>query len=106
MMRVTIRGAPREDGDTCPVFQPASWWDPYDLMKDSRFRITDRGYHYSVACLNREEMSELQEKFRPRAEGIDHWKRDSDLLDANLTGHANNDRWWLVTLYEWDSGVD
>jgi len=105
VIRVTIRGAPREDGDPCPVFQPA-WWHPYDLVKDSRFRVVDPVYYYSVASLNRQEMRELQERFRPHTERVDHWKRDSDQLDRNLTDHANNERWWLVSVYEWESGVE
>jgi hypothetical protein len=105
-INVTIRAAPLKDGDSCPVFNPAVWWRGWDLMEDPRFRVTDPTYFYSVACLRVDEMRELQERFRPRAEGLDHWKRDSDRLDRELQGAENYGRWWVVSVYEWESGLD
>lgn len=103
---VAIRAAPKEDGDSCVVFNPAVWWRGSDLMEDPRFRITDPAYFYSIACLDLKEMRDLQNRFRPRAEGLDHWKRDSDRLDKELGDPENTGRWWLVSVYEWESGLD
>ena len=103
---VSVRAAPKEDGDACPVFNPAVWWKAKDLMEDPRFRVTDRIYWYSIACLDQKDMRELQERFRPRAQSIDHWRRDSDRLDALLADRENSGRWWVVTVYEWESGLD
>ena len=103
---MTIRAAPKEDGDSCIVISSAVWWWGWDLMEDPRFRVIDPVYFYSVACLSVKEMCELQERFRPRAEGLDHWKRDSDRLDRELQGAENYGRWWVVSVYEWESGLD
>ena len=103
---VSLHGAPKEDGDSCPVFNPAVWWPGWELIKDARFRVTDSAYFYSVACLSVDEMGELQDRYRHRAEGLDHWKRDSDRLDRELAGAENYGRYWVVSVYEWESGVD
>lgn len=103
---VTIRAVPMKDGDSCPVFNPAIWWQGWDLMKDPRFRVIDPACYYSVGCLDVEDMRELQERYRPPAAGLDHWQRDSDRLDNELRGAARYGRWWVVTVYEWESGVD
>ena len=105
-IRVTIRAVPKEDGETCSVFNPAIWWPGWDLMKDVRFRVVDPVYFYSVACLSVDEMRELQDQYRPRAEGLDHWKIGSDRLDSELRRAENRGRWWLVSVYEWESGVE
>jgi hypothetical protein len=75
-------------------------------MKDPRFRVTDPIYFYSVAFLDLEEMRELQGRFRSRAEGLDHWKRESDRLDNELGNRENGGHWWVVSVYEWESGLD
>jgi|SRR5581483_19026 len=105
-IRVTIRAAAMEDREPCAVFCPAIWWPGWDLMKDPRFRVIDPAYFYSVACLSVKEMRELQDRYRPRAEGLEHWKRDCDRLDRELEGADNYHRWWLVAVYEWESGVE
>ena len=105
-IEVVIRAAPKEDGDPCLVFDPVYWWRGRDLMGDSRFRVIDPAYFYSIACLSGKEMIELQERFRPRAEGLDHWKLDSDRLDSELGNPRNNGRWWVVSVFEWDRGLD
>lgn len=51
-------------------------------------------------------MCALQHRFRTRAKGLDHWQRDSDPLDSLLAGPRNRGRWWVVTVYEWESGLD
>ncbi len=104
-IEVSLRAVPKGDGDPCPAFNTAVWWRGGDLMKDPRFRVTDPVYFYS-ACLSVDEMRELQEGFRPRAEGLDHWKRDSDRLDRELQSAENYGRWWVVSIYEWESGLD
>jgi hypothetical protein len=103
---VNIRAAPQQDGESCSFFNPAVWWWGWDLMRDPRFRVIDPFYFHSVACLGLKEMRELQERFRPRAEGLDHWKRDSDRLDEELANPENSGRWWVVSVYEWESGLD
>ena len=103
---VSIRAAPKEERDPCPVFVPAVWWQGCDLMKDPRFRIINRACFFSVACLSVEEMCDLQERFRLRAKGLDHWERDSNRLDRELAKQENNGRWWVVSVYEWESGLD
>lgn len=51
-------------------------------------------------------MREFQDRFRSRAKGIDHWERDSDQPDNLLADPENEGRWWVVTVYEWESGVE
>jgi hypothetical protein len=87
---------------TCCVFAEVRLY----FMKDPRFRIIDPAYFYAVACLSVDEMRELQSQYRPRAEGLDHWKDGSDRLDSELQGGENSGRWWLVSVYEWESGVE
>jgi hypothetical protein len=57
-------------------------------MKDPRFRVTDPIYFYSVAFLDLEEM------------------RESDRLDNELGNRENGGHWWVVSVYEWESGLD
>lgn len=103
---VSIRGAPIIDRDECPVFNPAVWWKAEDLLGDGRFRVLDPIFHHSVASLTREEMRDLQERFRPLAEGVAHWKRDSDRLDSSLRDRETSGRFWVVSVYEWQSEFD
>jgi hypothetical protein len=100
-MWVNIRAAPQKDGEPCPFFNPAVWWRGLNLMGDPRFRVIEPDYF--VACLSVKEMRELQERFRPRASGVDHWDRDVERLDKEL---RKDGRWWVVSIYEWDSGYD
>jgi hypothetical protein len=60
---------------------------------------------YRVTCLNCHEMREFQNRFRSRAQGLDHWQRDADHLDALLADPRNARRLWRVVVYEWDSGI-
>lgn len=103
---VGIRGAPVNDGDACPVFNPAVWWKASILTEDVRFRVVNAQYFYSVACLGREDICTLQERFRPYAELVENWKLESDRLNACLADDQHSGRWWVVTIYEWESGVD
>ena len=75
-------------------------------MRDPRFRILDPAYWHSIACLDQTDMRQLQNHFRPRAEGIAHWRRDSDRLDSLLADPQNGGRWWVVSVYEWESGIE
>jgi hypothetical protein len=101
-LAVTIREAAQDNGERCAFFDTAFWWDPAALMKDPRFRVLDRACYYGVASFMTKEMKELQNRFRPAAEHLQ--KRESDRLDLNLD--EDGDRWWVVTVYEWESGLD
>jgi hypothetical protein len=104
---VSIRGAPMTEGDSCPVFNPAVWWRAESLIDDIRFRLIDGVCHYSIACLSRDEMRDLQERFRfPYSEITKHWMFESDRLDSCLSDEMMSGRWWVVAIYEWESGID
>lgn len=103
---VGIRGVPTEDGDYCPVFNPAVWWKPWEIWKDPRFRVVDPIYYRAIACLEREEMQDFQQRFQHYAKITDHWKDDSDRLDQYLNDPKMSGRLWVVTIYEWESGID
>jgi hypothetical protein len=81
---VGIRAAPMEDGDSCPVFNPAVWWQPDHFWRDAPFRGIDPVFYYSIACLDLKEIRDLQVRFHRFAEITDNWKRESDRLDAFL----------------------
>ena len=103
---VGIREVPTTDGDRCSVFNPAVWWKAEDLMKDPRFRVTDSSFWYSIGCLSTDELRTLQKQFRRVASITEHWTRDSDRLDVLLADPDKSGRWWVVTVYEWESGVE
>ncbi len=103
---VAIRAAPLKAGDSCPVFNPAVWWKAEDLLNDARFRVVDRLYYHSVACLYHQEMRDLQRKFQRYAAVTDHWQRESDRLDRLLDNPEMSGRCWVITIYEWESGLD
>ena len=100
---VSIRAIPTDDGEACAVFNPAAWWHPSDFMRDKRFRVVEPNYYLAVACLQVDEMRELQAKYRPYAQDVEHWKTESDRLDGLLAGP---ERYWHVAIYEWESGLD
>ncbi len=102
---VMLRGAPQKDGEACPVFFSVSWWDYDALMKDSRFRVTDPELYQAVACLRPEEIRELQDRYRSQA-WTELLRRESDRLDDCVADRPDNFRWWVVSVFEWESGLD
>jgi len=101
-IEITIWKTPKKDGETCAIFNPF-WWRNGDLMRDPRFRVIDPDYFYSIGCLSVKEMRELQDLYRPRTTGLDHWETPSDRLDKELQGAENEGRWWVVSVYEWEN---
>ncbi|HWB83711.1 MAG TPA: hypothetical protein VG675_06200 [Bryobacteraceae bacterium] len=87
-------------------FDRANWWDPWSLYKDPRFRVLDPIYYEAVACLNASEMHELQNRFRARATAGSDWLAESQRLDSLLAGAKHFERWWMVEVFEWESGID
>jgi hypothetical protein len=102
---VGIRSTPQEDGDHCAFFNNAVWWNSRDLMEDPRFRQMNPSCWFSVACLNTEEMRELQDRYRYTG-NLEHFKQDSDRLDSLLADINNVGPWWVVEVYEWETGLD
>jgi hypothetical protein len=94
--------ASQQNGERCAYFDDAKWWDALVLRDDPRFRIMDYPTCYGVGCLSTEDMRKIQDRFRP-VPG-DYWKRESDRLHGKLSEAAN--RWWVVVMYEWESGID
>ena len=100
---ISIHGVPKRDGEAVPVFDNVVWWDERALMKDIRFRPIDSpGYRDYVACLSFEEMLELQHRYGAQAWG--RFKLESERLGNCLADQSGNVRWWVVTVFEWESG--
>ena len=98
---VTLRESAAHNGERCAFFDRVWWWPVVDLMGDSRFRVLDRASYYGVACLSTEEIRELQDRFRSNH---GPHKRESDRLDCSLV--EGGARWWVISVYEWESGYD
>jgi len=102
---IMLRGAPQKDGEACPVIFSVPWWNYRDLMHDTRFRVTDPSDYMAVACLTSEEVRELQDRYRSKAD-LEHMKLASAKLDGYVADEPDNFRWWVVTVFAWESGLE
>jgi hypothetical protein len=109
---VSIRSVPREDGEACIVINPVIWWDPWELSHDPRFRVINPNYLCAVACVNTKEMREMRDHYRHKCAGSERCLAEASRLDEALHSPLESRpwddeyRWFVITVYEWESGLD